>query len=65
MQETQAVPGLGRSAGEGNVSLLQYSYLENHMDRRAWRAKVHRVTESQTQLKQLSTTTIPSIRTHI
>ena len=29
-------PGLGRSPGEGNGSPLQYSYLENLMDRRAW-----------------------------
>ena len=37
---------------EGNP--LQYSCLENPMDRGAWRATVHRVTKSQTQLKQLS-----------
>ena len=33
------IPGLGRSPGEGNGNLLQYSYLENFMDRGAWRAK--------------------------
>ena len=33
-----AVPGLGRSPGEGNGSPLQYSYLENSMDREAWQA---------------------------
>ena len=48
MQETQAVPGLGRSAGEGNVSLLQYSYLENHMDRGAWQATIDGVAKSRT-----------------
>ena len=32
--------GSGRSPGEGNGSPLQYSYLENSMDRRAWRATV-------------------------
>ena len=30
------IPGLGRSPGEGNGNLLQYSYLENPMDRGAW-----------------------------
>ena len=45
--------GLGRSPGGGNGNLLQYSCLENPMDRRAWGATVHRVTKSQTWLKQL------------
>ena len=44
------VPGLGRSLGEGNGNTLQYSCLGNPMDRGAWRATVHRVTKSQTQL---------------
>ena len=35
------VPGLGRSPGEGNGNLLQYSCLENSMDRGAWQAEVH------------------------
>ena len=39
-------PGLGRSPGEGKGYPLQYSCLENPMDRRAWWAVVHRVTES-------------------
>ena len=51
------IPGSGRSPREGNSDLLQYSCLENSEDRRAWRATVHRVTKSQTQLKQLSTDT--------
>ena len=38
-----SVPGLGRSLGEGNGNPLQYSCLENPMDRGAWRAKVHEV----------------------
>ena len=42
-----AVPGLGRSPGEGNSYLLQYSCLENPMDRGAWWATVHGVTKSQ------------------
>jgi len=40
--------GLGKSLGERNGNLLQYSCLENSMDRRAWRATVHKVTKSQT-----------------
>ena len=44
---------LGRSPGEGNGNQLQYSCLENPMDRKAWRAMVHRVAQSQTGLKQL------------
>ena len=44
-------PGLGRSPGEGNGSPLQSSCLENTVDRGAWRAIVHGVTKSQTQLK--------------
>ena len=43
-----SIPGLGRTSGEGNGNLLLYSCLENPMDRGAWRATVHRVTESDT-----------------
>ena len=42
------IPGLGRSSGKGNGYLLQYSCLENPMDRRAWQATVHGVTKSWT-----------------
>ena len=45
------IPGSGRSPGEGNGNSLQYSSLENPMDRGAWRAIVHGVAKSQTQLK--------------
>ena len=45
-----SVPGSGRSPGEGNGNPLQYSCLENFMDRGAWLATVHGVTRSQTQL---------------
>ena len=48
------IPGLGRSPGEGNNNPLQYSCLENPMDRGAWWAIVHRVAKSQRQLKQLN-----------
>ena len=47
--------GSGRSPGGENGNPLQKSCLENPTDRGAWRAAVHGVTESQTQLKQLST----------
>ena len=40
--------------GEGNGNPLQYSCLENPVDRGAWWAAIHRVAQSQTQLKQLS-----------
>ena len=36
--DTGSIPGLGRSPGEGNDNPLQYSYLENSMERGAWRA---------------------------
>ena len=45
-----SIPGLGRSPGEGNGHPLQYSCLENSMDRGTWQATVHRVTKSQTWL---------------
>ena len=46
--------GPGDSPGETHGNPLQYSFLENLMDRGAWRAKVHRVTKSWTRLKWLS-----------
>ena len=45
-----SIPGLGRSPGEGNGSPLQYSRLENPMDRGAGSATVHVVAKSQVQL---------------
>ena len=53
--DSGSIPASGRSPGEGNSNQLQYSYLENPMDRGAWRAVVCGVTKSQTPLKQLST----------
>ena len=44
------IPRLGRAAGEGNGYLLQYSGLENFMDRAAWQSIVHGVTKSWTGL---------------
>ena len=43
-----SIPGSGRSSGEGNGDPLQYSCLENPMDRGAWWATVHRVSKSRT-----------------
>ena len=44
-RDVGSIPGLGRSPGEGNSNPLQYSCLENSMDREAWWATVHRVTK--------------------
>ena len=44
-REVGSIPGLGRFPGEGNGDLLQYSRLENSMDRGAWWAIVHGITE--------------------
>ena len=44
-----SIPGSGRYPGEGNGNALQYSGLENPMDRGAWRATVHGVTKSWTR----------------
>ena len=43
MRDPGSIPGLGRSPGEGNGNPLQYSCLENPMDRGAWRATAHGV----------------------
>ena len=48
LRDAGLIPGSGRSPGEGNGNPLQYSCLENPMDRGAWRATVHRDTESDT-----------------
>ena len=50
-----SIYGLGRSPGRGHSNTLQYSCLENPMDRGAWQATVHRVAKSWTGLKRLST----------
>ena len=52
-----SIPGLERSPRGGNGHPLQYSCLENPVDREAWWATVHGVTNSRTRLKQLSTHT--------
>ena len=46
--DTGLIPGLGRSPGDGHGKPLRYFCLENPMDRGAWQATVHRVTELDT-----------------
>ena len=58
------IPGLERFPGGGFGNPLQYSSLENPMDRGAWWAAVHRVTRSQTQLKRLSARARAHTHTH-
>ena len=48
------IPGWGRFPGGGHGNPLQYSCLENPMERGAWRAVVHRVTQSRTRLSDLA-----------
>ena len=58
MQDTKRrgpIPGLGRSPGGGHGNPLQYSCLENPMDREARRAMFHRVAKTRTRLKWVST----------
>ena len=55
LRDAGLIPGWGRSPGGGHDNPLQYSCLGNPMDRGAWQATVHGVTQSWTQLKRLST----------
>ena len=55
VRDSGSIPGWGRSPGGGHGNPLQYSCLENPMDRGAWRAAVHGVTKSRRGLKWLST----------
>ena len=54
VRDLGSIPGLRRSPGVGNGNPLQYSFLENPMDRGAWRATVHGAAKSQTRLSDLS-----------
>ena len=51
IKDMGSIPESGRSPRGGHGNPLQYSYLENPMDREAWWATVHGVTRSQTHLK--------------
>ena len=57
LRDVMSIPGLGSSPGGNNGNPLQYSCLENPVDRGAWWLMVHRVTKSWTQLKRISTHT--------
>ena len=56
MQKKGSIPGSGRSPGGRHGNPLQYSCLENPMERGTWQAIVHRIAKSWTQLKQLAHT---------
>ena len=55
------IPRLGRSPAEGNGNPLQYSHLENSMDRGAWWATVHGVAKTQTRLSNYTFTFIETL----
>ena len=55
IRDMDSIPGSGRAPGGGHGNPLQYSCLENPMDRGAWQYTIHRVTKSRTRLKPLST----------
>ena len=59
-----SIPVLGRSPEGGHGNPVQYSCLENPMDRGAWHATVQGVAKSQTQLKQLNIHTCTHTHTH-
>ena len=56
-RDPSLIRGWGKSPGGGNGNPLQYACLENHMDRGAWWATVHKVAKSWTRLKELNTHT--------
>ena len=56
VRDTSSIPGSQRSPGGGQGNPLQYSCLENPVDRRAWRALVHRIAKSRTRLSDLACT---------
>ena len=55
IRDTGSIPGSGRCTGDGNGNPLQYSCLENPMDRGAWWDVVRRVAKSWTRLNDLAT----------
>ena len=68
IEDVGSIPESGRSPGEGHGNPLQYFCLENLMDRGAWWATVHGVTQSRTQLKRLSTRSVlgtPDIQAYL
>ena len=65
IRDAGSIPGLGRSSEGGNGKPLQYSCLENPMDRGAWRATVQGVKKSQTRLSHTHTHTHTHTRTNL
>ena len=61
IRDVASILGSGRPPGRGHGNPLQYSCLENPIDRGAWWATVHRVPQSQTRLQRLSTHTRVSV----
>ena len=55
LRDASLIPGSGRCLGGGHGNPFQYSCLKNPIDRGAWWATVHRVAQSRTRLKLLST----------
>ena len=55
-EDLGSIPGSGRSPGEGNGNLLQYSCLGNPLERGAWRTTVHGVTKGSGMTEQLTVT---------
>ena len=51
IRDAGSIPGSEKSPGGGHGTPLQYSYLESPMDRGAWRAAIHGIAKSQTQLR--------------
>ena len=61
VEDLGLIPGPGRSLEEGYSNPLQYSCLENPMDREAWQATVHGITKSWTQLSNYATKTLSKV----
>ena len=57
-----SIPGLGRSPEERHGNPLQYSYLENSMDSRAWQATVYRVAKPRSTWADSQTSTEPQLQ---
>ena len=54
IRDVGSIPGLGRFPGGGQANSLQYSCLENPMDRGAWQATADRIAKSQTRWKDIT-----------
>ena len=64
-RDSGVMPGSGRSPGGGNGNSLQYSCLENPMDREAWQATVHGVAKSQSRLNTHTHTNLIRVSTEL